>query len=75
MEVQGFVSKKERLEKMHRPWLPAIWYFNTVNGRRQPDPHLFVTLSPPAAVYTGQQHRPEGLGSLVEPEGKVTKQH
>jgi hypothetical protein len=30
MEVQGFVSKKERLEKMHRAWLPDIRYYDTV---------------------------------------------
>jgi len=24
MEVQGFVSKKERLEKMHIGWLPVF---------------------------------------------------
>jgi hypothetical protein len=53
MEVQGFMSKKERLEKMHRTWLPAIKYYNTLSRSAAVcHPHSFVTLSPPAAVYT-----------------------
>src|SRR5258706_414777 len=70
MEVQGFVSKKERLEKMHRLWLPGIRYYSTdgcLCGPRHP--HLFVTLSPPPAVYTGRNFSINtDINTLISPD-------
>jgi len=64
MEVQGFVSKKEQLEKMHRSWLPAIRYYNTVF--RHLPPSVILTCS---SLYRPQRRSipagnavPEGLG-------------